>query len=270
MFLHAASQTVVSEYILLLRPGFRLSDLVRTLEWMNARKSITESPINWTLCSMDGGLVRDCDGMLVMAPGVLKKCLFEESLLLVMSGEDDYRCDYELNCLLQQRRKRPLIWMGGDHLLSDYFLFRELNCRQCLDEIMTRLFMSDLTVDQGDCLLEELEVPPAVLGLCDSRVQRALAVMRRYIDQPLNRELVAREACLSLRQLERLFQKHFEMTPGRYFTRMKMDFAHRCLQNNQQNVSDIAYCLGFNSVSHFCKVYKSRFGIAPGSTPVIV
>ena len=74
----------------------------------------------------------------------------------------------------------------------------------------------------------------------------------------------------AVRQLERLFQKHFEMTPGKYFTRMKMDFARYCLQNSSQNVTDVAYRLGFNSVSHFCKVYKTRFGVAPGRTPVIV
>ena len=219
---------------------------------------------------MEGGLVRDDNGMLLMAPGILKESLDEESLLLVLSGKDDYASDFELQSLLQQRRKRPLVWVGPGHLMSDYYLFHELTCRSRLDEIMTRLFMSDLTVEQGDRLLTALEVAPAAAGLCDSRIQRALAMMRRFIDEPLDRDRIAREACLSVRQLERLFQKHFEITPGRYFTRMKMDFARSCLQSSDQNITDIAYRLGFNSVSHFCKVYKTRFGVAPGRTPVIV
>ncbi len=267
---YVTSRTAACDYIVVLRPGFRLSDLVRVTEWLSARKGISDAPVNWTLCSMEGGLVRDNDDMLIMAPDTLARSLDEESLLLVLSGQDDYQRDFELASLLQQRGKRPLLWVGPGQLVSDYYLFHEMASRARLDEIMIRLFMSDLSVEQGDLLVAQLEVAPVALGPCDSRVQRALALMRRDIDQPLDRELISRQACLSVRQLERLFQKHFEMTPGKYFTRMKMDFARYCLQNSSQNVTDVAYRLGFNSVSHFCKVYKTRFGVAPGRTPVIV
>ncbi len=265
---YATSKTATNDYVLLLRPGFRLSDLVRMMEWMTARKLLGCSPINWSLCSMEGGLVRDHDGMLLMAPDVLQRCLGDDSLLLVLSGKNDDSSELELHTLLEQRRNQPLLWVGPNHLFSDYYLLHELASRQSLDEVMIRLFMSDLTVEQGDRLLQGLEVAPTAMGPCDTRVQRALAVMRRDIDQPLNRDRISREACLSVRQLERLFQKHFELTPGKYFTQMKMDFARYCLQNSGQNITDVAYRLGFNSVSHFGKTYKSRFGVAPGRTPL--
>ncbi|WP_221796345.1 helix-turn-helix domain-containing protein [Oceanobacter mangrovi] len=270
MAIHSGASDSIKEYAVLLRPGFRLADLVRVLEWMEARKSVIESRINWTICSIDGGLVRGNDGMLLMAPTALESVLDSHIGLLVISGADNPEFDYQLLHSLQQRGRSPLLWLGASLYQSDYYLFQESACRDKLDEIMVRIFMADLSVEQGDALLARLEVAPVRLSLCDSRVQRALAMMRRDIDQPLDRERISREACVSVRQLERLFQKYFEATPGKYFTRMKMDLARTCLQLGDGNVTDIAYRLGFNSVSHFSRLYKTEFGVAPGRTPVII
>lgn len=61
--------------------------------------------------------------------------------------------------------------------------------------------------------------------------------------------------------------RHFREVAGctvvEYLTRVKMDYAQNFLRSTNFPVREIAQRLGYDSISHFCRVFKERFGQTP-------
>ncbi len=87
--------------------------------------------------------------------------------------------------------------------------------------------------------------------------------MAEHIEQPVSQQDLAREAALSIRQLERLFQKYLGCTPSRYYLDMRLNHARALLQQTSMSVMAVALATGFVSASHFSKCYRHHFGRAP-------
>ncbi|MEH0072008.1 helix-turn-helix domain-containing protein [Pannonibacter sp. Pt2-lr] len=68
---------------------------------------------------------------------------------------------------------------------------------------------------------------------------------------------------LSPRQLERLFRRHFNCTPGQYYLKLRLETARDLLRRTSRAVLDVAIACGFASTSHFTKCYRERFLVTP-------
>ncbi len=68
---------------------------------------------------------------------------------------------------------------------------------------------------------------------------------------------------ISLRQLERLFQRFFNLSPKNYYMKTRLQKARHLLLQTEMNVLQIAMATGFTSSSHFSKCYKLEFDITP-------
>ena len=75
--------------------------------------------------------------------------------------------------------------------------------------------------------------------------------------------LIAEDLGISTRQLERLFGRYLNSTPKHYFMEMRLNRAQNLLVQTEQSVTEIAMACGFQSTSHFSKVYRSHFGRSP-------
>jgi AraC family transcriptional regulator, exoenzyme S synthesis regulatory protein ExsA len=69
----------------------------------------------------------------------------------------------------------------------------------------------------------------------------------------------------SLSSFKRDFQKIYKMVPGKWLLEQRLQRAERLLRDGQKNISDVAFESGFESVSHFSRCFKSRFGTTPSS-----
>ena len=67
----------------------------------------------------------------------------------------------------------------------------------------------------------------------------------------------------SLSAFKRDFQKHFETTPGKWLLEKRLNHAMNLLSNSNKTVSEAAFESGFESPSHFSRVFRQHFGIAP-------
>ena len=51
------------------------------------------------------------------------------------------------------------------------------------------------------------------------------------------------------------------MTPNDYLTSLKLNEAARLLKFS--SVTEVAYDLGYENISHFIKLFKKKFGLTP-------
>jgi DNA-binding response OmpR family regulator len=71
------------------------------------------------------------------------------------------------------------------------------------------------------------------------------------------------KAGLSDRQLERKLKALIDQTPNQFIRSMRLQRAKQLLEQNAGTVSEIAYRLGFNNLSHFSKNFREAFGVLP-------
>lgn len=94
-------------------------------------------------------------------------------------------------------------------------------------------------------------------------LQEAISLMESNIEEPLTPDEIARFSSMSRRQLERLFQTHLDISPSRYYLKLRLVFAHKELENSSQSIIQIGLSCGFVSSSHFSNCFKDYFGYTP-------
>ena len=67
----------------------------------------------------------------------------------------------------------------------------------------------------------------------------------------------------SLATFKRDFRKVYGTAPGKWLLEQRLDHALRLLRDNHKAISEATFESGFESVSHFSRSFKKRFGISP-------
>jgi transcriptional regulator GlxA family with amidase domain len=101
------------------------------------------------------------------------------------------------------------------------------------------------------------------LGVQNQSIIEAIEHMEQNIAEPLPIEAVASRISLSRRQIERLFRRELNRSPVSYYRDLRLDRARLLLAHSNMPVIDIAVACGFVSTSHFSKVFRETFGMAP-------
>jgi len=97
----------------------------------------------------------------------------------------------------------------------------------------------------------------------DPVLERALALMEKSIEEPIALSVIARRVGVTARQLQRLFARDLETTPVRHYQNLRLSRAHALLQQTDLSVTEIAVSAGFNSLEHFCRLYRRQFNCRP-------
>ncbi len=103
----------------------------------------------------------------------------------------------------------------------------------------------------------------AQVGNVHRSVIAVASLMEANIENPLPLEQIARKSGLSRRQIERLFQRHVNCVPKRYYLDLRLKRARELLVQTSMPVMAISTACGFKSPPHFSKCYRSHFGRAP-------
>jgi len=104
------------------------------------------------------------------------------------------------------------------------------------------------------------------LGIADEKLLRVLSAMEMSLETPLPRGRLAREAGISLRQLERLFHRHVGHGIHQHYRWLRLERARQLLRETTLPVLDVALATGFSSASQFARAYKGAFGEPPSRT----
>jgi AraC-like DNA-binding protein len=88
-------------------------------------------------------------------------------------------------------------------------------------------------------------------------------LMNSYSLKPLTLNELAKLSGRSLSAFKRDFQEEFRTSPALWLKNKRLDYADFLLRNNTKNVTEISTEIGYESVSHFIKTYKEKFGVTP-------
>jgi len=96
---------------------------------------------------------------------------------------------------------------------------------------------------------------------------RALAWLRRRLDQPVRIEKLAEAAGVRPRTLESHFRTFLGTTPLGWVRRTRLNNARRVLlESGERSVTDAALASGFSQMGRFAAHYRAEFGELPSET----
>ena len=94
----------------------------------------------------------------------------------------------------------------------------------------------------------------------EPRLEQAVRLMEKSIEQPLPVAAIARRTGVSSNTLEKMFKRHVGMTPGRFYLNLRLKAANRLVLDTDLSLREIAVRSGFNSLSAFSRAYSNSFG----------
>lgn len=104
---------------------------------------------------------------------------------------------------------------------------------------------------------------PECIGPGYQHLTEVAQIMAANLEEPLTLQELADAIALSLRQLERLFQRYFSMGPAQYYMNLRLRRAQELLTHTSMPIMEVTVACGFQSASHFSKAYRSLFGYSP-------
>lgn len=97
-------------------------------------------------------------------------------------------------------------------------------------------------------------------------LQKVISIMEKNLENPLTLKIISSDAGLSLRQIERLFAKHFKKSPKKYYISRRLLHARQLIEQTSLSIFEISIVSGFASRQIFSKYYKKEFGFTPSKT----
>jgi CheY-like chemotaxis protein len=82
-------------------------------------------------------------------------------------------------------------------------------------------------------------------------------------DPDFNPEALARAVGLHYRQFARRLQAEHGTTPSRFLRTLRVERAAGLLRDGAGSVTEVAYAVGFNSLSYFNRAFRERYDVAP-------
>lgn len=107
------------------------------------------------------------------------------------------------------------------------------------------------------------------LGAPGASLERILDYIERNLKLELPAEALAEQACMSLRSLYALFDRHLGTTPKQYVRQRKLQRLHECLADpscSVRSVTELAMDYGFMHLGRFAESYRQQFAELPSET----
>jgi len=115
----------------------------------------------------------------------------------------------------------------------------------------------------ADALMAE-GFSPSRLNMLDPRIRDAAHKMDNWpLHIPFREEELAKLVRISVRQLVRLFKNQFNQTPARYLHERKLQTAVNALKSDRETIKEIAFSLGFKSLTHFSTWFRHNMHTSP-------
>jgi transcriptional regulator GlxA family with amidase domain len=188
---------------------------------------------------------------------------------------DGYRCTLHWENIASMREAFPRVVVSYELFEIDRDRFTSAGGTAPLD-MMLNLITQQVGADTATAISEAFacerirgrhdrqRIPLQLrLGTSQPKLIETVSIMESNIEEPISLDELARHVGVSRRQLERLFQKHLNCVPTRYYLELRLARARQLLLQTSISIVDVAFACGFVSAPHFSKCYRDYFGIPP-------
>ena len=79
----------------------------------------------------------------------------------------------------------------------------------------------------------------------------------------LSLEEIASYTGRSLATFKRDFAKVSNLSPQKWIIKRRLEVAHGLIKSGKKKVTEACFDVGFKNLSHFSKIYKEAYGVAP-------
>ncbi|MDQ4139563.1 MAG: ATP-binding protein [Bacteroidota bacterium] len=166
----------------------------------------------------------------------------------------------------------PLILLTAKSTIENKLTGLEIGA----DEYITKPFHAKELVVRVKNLIEgrrklrekysrESNLLPAGTSSVDEKFfQKALSIIEANVSNPeFDVEVFSKEIGMSRMQLHRKLTALTNQSPGEFIRTFRLKRAAQLLDKNCGNISEIAFSLGFSSLTYFTKCFKEQYGQTP-------
>lgn len=111
-------------------------------------------------------------------------------------------------------------------------------------------------------IISKLPSTSSYTPLPQSRISRILTYVHDNFGNDITVSDICKKFSIGSTTLHNMFCKNLGMPPGEYILRRKLMYAASLLKEGK-SVTEAANISGFNSYSHFIRIFKSRMGMPP-------
>jgi AraC family transcriptional regulator len=94
-------------------------------------------------------------------------------------------------------------------------------------------------------------------------IEDVMRYIRKHINEPLNREMLAAVAGFSVSHFHRVFTAHVGESAASYVRRLRLERAGRKLRMGAVDITEVALAAGYDTHAAFSKAFKQQFGLSP-------
>jgi AraC-like DNA-binding protein len=169
----------------------------------------------------------------------------------------------ELDPLAMRVLSMPLELRPDLHALVSELQRPGTNTEDLVDSLLVRLLIGLCRLVWQENSLNSARLSPLNATSHHELVARIDVFMRRNLHQPLTRQDLADAAHLSPTHLARVFQQITGQTLIERLTELRVNYAKELLLQSTLSITEISLQVGYNSFSHFSKVFKTAVGVSP-------
>ncbi|MCJ2163377.1 MULTISPECIES: AraC family transcriptional regulator [unclassified Pseudodesulfovibrio] len=175
----------------------------------------------------------------------------------------------QLRMGLEGCKETPTAWFGSGSPIKQCLLTQILDCPYTGG--MRKLFLESramelMAMQIHEYILSESQRHPKQARLCPADVERirhARDILVRDLENPPSLPELAAQIGVNEKKLKTGFRQVYSTSVFGYFRDHRMHKAYKMLQQGNHNVTEVAYAVGYQSLSHFSHAFKKLFGILP-------
>jgi AraC-like DNA-binding protein len=166
-----------------------------------------------------------------------------------MEFDSDLRCDINKNILCE--KVTPLVHNSIERIMNT-----------ALSNEKNKEFLVDLYAQEMAYNLIKIKSVHDMLNV-DSQnfINLSVKMMKENVSEGITIAEIAYALNMSAANYSAKFKKIIGISPSEYFKNLKLLEAKKRLK--EKNVTEVAYDLGYENVSHFIGLFKDRFGMTP-------
>jgi AraC-like DNA-binding protein len=174
--------------------------------------------------------------------------------------------DPEVLTLLERGVARRFDSKAGLSRVLQFTLAESFNQMHCLNHQSKKSLQAAISAMTWDALREQLEGTP-LMGRQDLQCARLKGYIEsRLTDPELSVDGIAQACNTSVRSVHRAFAGDPAGSVWKYIWQRRLSHCAAELRDVRQahrSITDICFCWGFNSSSHFSRVFRDQYGIPP-------